>query len=189
MSLLDHFTHPIIQAPMAGTSTPALAAAVAEAGALGSIAVGATDAEGARAMIADLRARTARPFNVNAFVHGPAVRDAARETAWLEGLAPQFHAFGAEPPADLRVIYRSLADDDAMLAALVEAAPAIISFHFGLPLPAQITALKGAGCLLLATATSPAGSYSTGKPKKRAASHTSPLMRASKRCALMPTKP
>ena len=38
---------PIIQAPMAGVSSPALAAAVANAGALGSLGVGATDAEGA----------------------------------------------------------------------------------------------------------------------------------------------
>ena len=37
--------HPIIQAPMAGVSTPAMAAAVNTAGGLGSIAVGATDAE------------------------------------------------------------------------------------------------------------------------------------------------
>ena len=41
-------THPIIQAPIAGVSTPELAAAVCEAGALGSIAVGATDGAGAR---------------------------------------------------------------------------------------------------------------------------------------------
>jgi nitronate monooxygenase len=49
---------PIIQAPMAGVSSPALAAAVANAGALGSIGVGATDAEGARRMIAAVRARS-----------------------------------------------------------------------------------------------------------------------------------
>lgn len=145
---------PLVQAPMAGTSTPALAAAVAEAGGLGSIAVGATDADGARTMIADLRARTARPFNVNAFVHAPPRRDAAREAAWLDALTPQFHAFGAEPPPRLDVIYRSLADDAAMLAALVEAAPAVVSFHFGLPPGPAIAALKAAGCLLLATATS-----------------------------------
>ncbi len=145
---------PLVQAPMAGTSTPALAAAVAEAGGLGSIAVGATDADGARTMIADLRARTARPFNVNAFVHAQPRRDAAREAAWLDALTPQFRAFGAEPPARLDVIYRSLADDAAMLAALVEAAPAVVSFHFGLPPAPAIAALKAAGCLLLATATS-----------------------------------
>ncbi|HJY38144.1 MAG TPA: nitronate monooxygenase [Steroidobacteraceae bacterium] len=48
---------PIIQAPMAGVSSPALAAAVANAGALGSIGVGASDAEGAHSMIAEFRAR------------------------------------------------------------------------------------------------------------------------------------
>jgi nitronate monooxygenase len=42
---------PIIQAPMAGTSTPALAAAVCNAGGLGSIGVGAVNAAGGREMI------------------------------------------------------------------------------------------------------------------------------------------
>ena len=60
---------PIIQAPMAGTSTPALAAAVTNAGALGSIGVGAVNADGARSMIAALKAQTAGPFNVNVFCH------------------------------------------------------------------------------------------------------------------------
>ena len=36
---------PIIQAPMAGVSTPEMAAAVSNAGGLGSIGVGAVDAE------------------------------------------------------------------------------------------------------------------------------------------------
>ena len=145
---------PILQAPMAGVSTPALAAAVSNAGALGAIAVGAADAGGARAMITELRAATARPFNVNVFVHGPARPDAAREAAWLAGLAPAFRAHGAEPPTALRTIYRSFADDDAMLAALVEAAPAVVSFHFGLPAPRRIAALRATGAVLLASATS-----------------------------------
>lgn len=71
MSLLDRFdlAVPLIQAPMAGVSTPVLAASACEAGALGSIGVGATDAAGARAMIDEVRARTTRAFNVNLFVH------------------------------------------------------------------------------------------------------------------------
>ncbi|WP_371432764.1 NAD(P)H-dependent flavin oxidoreductase [Novosphingobium sp.] len=146
--------HPVIQAPMAGVSTPAMAAAVNAAGGLGSIAVGATDADGARAMIADLKARTDRPFNVNVFVHAPAAADRAHEAAWCAGLAPLFREFGAEPPTALREIYRSFAEDDTMLAALVEARPAVVSFHFGLPGADRIAALKQAGCLLLASATS-----------------------------------
>lgn len=41
-----------------------------------------------------------------------------------------------------------------MLAMLVDTAPPVVSFHFGLPRVDQIAALKSAGCLLLATATS-----------------------------------
>lgn len=145
---------PIIQAPMANTSTPALAAAVCEAGALGSIAVGATDAAGAAQMIAETRARTTRSFNVNLFCHTPARADPVRETAWIEALRPRFAAFGAQPPASLREIYTSFVADDAMLSMLVEMRPAVVSFHFGLPGADRIAALKGTGAVLLATATS-----------------------------------
>src|SRR4051812_934427 len=108
---------PIIQAPMAGVSSPALAAAVANAGALGSIGVGASDADSASRMIAEVRARSSRSLNVNVFCHRPAQADAAREAAWLEHLRPSFARFGARPPERLREIYRSFVEDDAMLAA------------------------------------------------------------------------
>lgn len=39
---------PILQAPMAGTSTPAMAAAVSEAGGLGALGLGAATVEAAR---------------------------------------------------------------------------------------------------------------------------------------------
>ena len=155
MTFLDRLgvTAPIIQAPMAGTSTPLLAARVSQAGALGSIAVGATDAAGATAMIAEVRALTDRPFNVNLFVHAPPRRDTAVETAWLDALAPTFQSFDAEPPTKLKPAYASFPEDEAMFAALLAAAPPVVSFHFGLPRPDQVAALKQAGCLLLATAT------------------------------------
>lgn len=144
---------PIIQAPMAGVSTPVLAAAVSNAGGLGSIAVGAVDAIAARAMIGATSALTARPFNVNVFVHKDPAPDAEREAEWLAALHPLFMAYGAEPPARLTSLYRSFAQDDAMLAALIETAPRVVSFHFGLPDESRISALKGAGCLLFSTAT------------------------------------
>lgn len=147
---------PLVQAPMAGVSTPAMAAAVCEAGGLGSIAVGAGDARVAGEAIADLRARTGRGFNVNVFMHGAPRVDAARESAWLAALAPAFARYGAAPPEGLRTIYASFAEDDAMLALLVEARPRVVSFHFGLPDAARVRALKAAGCVLLATVTSPA---------------------------------
>jgi nitronate monooxygenase len=148
--------HPIIQAPMAGTSSPAMAAAVAEAGALGSIGVGAANAAAARKMIAETRQRTSRPFNVNVFCHQPPHPDPAKDAAWIETLRPEFAKFGAEPPKVLTEIYKSFVEDDEMLAALLEERPKVVSFHFGLPSAAKIRALREAGIVLLASATNPA---------------------------------
>jgi len=144
---------PIIQAPMAGTSSPALAAAVANAGGLGSVGVGATNAAGAGKMIAEIRERSNRSFNVNVFCHKPAKADAAIEAAWIEKLRPQFEAFGAAPPKALTEIYKSFVADDDMLATLVAERPKVVSFHFGIPSADRIRALKEAGIVLLGSAT------------------------------------
>jgi len=145
---------PIIQAPMAGVSSPAMAAAVSEAGGLGSLGVGATDAEGAARMIAETRARTAKPININVFTHQPARADPDVEGAWIERLRPRFETFGAAPPAALREIYRSFVADDAMLAMLIAQKPAVVSLHFGLPAPRRLQALRDAGIGLFASVTS-----------------------------------
>jgi nitronate monooxygenase len=145
---------PIIQAPMAGVSSPTLAAAVSNAGALGSIGVGATDAEGARRMIAAVRERSKRSLNVNVFCHRPAKSDDALEAAWLEHLRPHFERFRAKPPVRLKEIYRSFLEDDAMLAALLADKPRVVSFHFGLPSAERMRALRAAGIVLLGSVTS-----------------------------------
>jgi nitronate monooxygenase len=151
---LLHIDVPIVQAPMAGVSSPAMAAAVSEAGGLGSIGVGAVGAEDARGMIAEVRARSARPLNVNLFAHRPARADRTREVAWIERLRPRFEALKASPPAELGEIYTSFVADDAMLAMLIEERPAVVSLHFGLPDAGRLAALRAAGIALLASATS-----------------------------------
>lgn len=145
---------PLIQAPMAGTSTPNLAAAVASAGGLGSIALGAGNAEAGRQLIASTRALTDKPFNVNVFCHESAQRDAVREADWLLALAPAFARFGAAPPTVIHEIYRSFRADPDMVEMLVAERPAVVSFHFGLPSDEVIGRLKSAGAVLFATATS-----------------------------------
>ncbi|RAH37726.1 nitronate monooxygenase family protein [Halomonas sp. SL1] len=145
---------PLIQAPMAGVATPALAAAVSNAGGLGSLGIGASGVDKARAMIERTRALTPRPFNVNVFCHAPAVRDPEREATWLSHLAPLFREYDREPPAGLDEIYRSFVEDEAAFEMLLETRPAVVSFHFGLPAEARIRALREAGIYTLATATS-----------------------------------
>ena len=79
---------------------------------------------------------------------------ASREAAWLDCLAPLFAEFSAKPPITLRTIYKSFADDPDMLAMLLELAPPVVSFHFGLPSPDAVSALRTRGIYLMATATS-----------------------------------
>lgn len=144
---------PIIQAPMAGISSPAMAAAVSKIGGLGSLGMGAMTAEKARGAIREFRQLSDGPLNVNLFVHRPAHADEAKQAAWLRRLAPEFDGVGASPPLALKEIYKSFLVDDDMLAMLVEERPKVVSFHFGLPRPDQVAALHGAGIVLMATAT------------------------------------
>jgi nitronate monooxygenase len=146
---------PLIQAPMAGASTAELAAAVSEAGGLGSVALGALTPERAEAALAAVRARTGRPVACNVFAHRPAVRDAAREVAWLRGLEPSFRALGAEPPPALACPYASFVEHDDLLEVLLAHRAAAVSFHFGVPRADQVDRLKGAGAVLLGCATRP----------------------------------
>ena len=144
---------PIIQAPMAGVSTPQLAAAVSNAGGLGSLGIGPSPVEQARQMIEQTRALTSRPFNVNLFCHAPAQADAAREAAWLQHLAPLFAEAGMPVPSTIKAGYKSFIEDEQTFAMLLETRPAVVSFHFGLPAAERIQALRQAGIYLMATAT------------------------------------
>ncbi len=144
---------PIVQAPMAGVSTPEMAAAVSNAGALGSLGLGASNAAQARAMIAAFRERSPRSLHVNVFCHRPARADPTRESRWIERLRPELTRFGATVPTSLKEIYRSFVEDDDMLALLLAERPKVISFHFGLPPGDRVRALRDAGIVLLGSAT------------------------------------
>lgn len=70
MTLLKQFQikHPIFLAPMAGVSTPALAAEVSNQGGLGSLGLGSSTLQDARQQILQTQALTQQPFQVNFFV-------------------------------------------------------------------------------------------------------------------------
>ncbi len=148
--VLDRLRIPIVQAPMAGgSSTPELAAAVSDAGALGFVAAGYKAPDAMRADIAATRALTSEPFGVNVFAARPTtvapavlgafadrVRSATRET----GVAP------GEPRSD---------DDgfDAKVALLLDDPPAVVSFVFGCPPAGLVHRLHEAGCEVWVTTT------------------------------------
>ena len=85
---------PIVQAPMAGAQDAALAAAVSDAGGLGSLPCSLLDADAMRAELAAFRAMSSRPVNVNFFCHDDDPVDGTAEAAWREVLAPYYTELG-----------------------------------------------------------------------------------------------
>ncbi len=144
---------PIVQAPMANSTGIAIAVAVANAGALGSLPCAMLKADDVRARLGEIRQRTNRPVNLNFFCNEPPTRDAGREAAWLEQLAPYYTELGAEPPS-LPLQAGSVPFDGDVCAVVEEMKPAAVSFHFGLPVPDLVDRVKRAGCKVLCSATS-----------------------------------
>ena len=143
---------PIVQAPMAGAQTSALAVAVSNAGGLGSLPCALLDLDTMRDELAAIRARTTRPYNVNFFCHTPPTPDPAREAAWRARLAPYYRELGLDPNETPAGPTRSPFTDE--VADLVEAfRPPVVSFHFGLPSPELLARVRAWGSRILASAT------------------------------------
>ena len=88
---------------MAGAMDWELVAAVAEAGALGSLPCAMLNAARCAIRSAKIRARTQKPINVNFFCHTPPVLSNAREARWRERLAPYYRELGIDPAAPIPI--------------------------------------------------------------------------------------
>jgi len=152
--LLDLFgiDHPILQAPMAGTSSPQMAIAVSQAGGLGSIAAAMLTPEALRTEMQIVQQGTAMPINVNFFVHNPPVDDPARAAAWRKRLEPYYREFGlsldAAAGGPVRAPFKA-----ALCDIVLEYMPKVVSFHFGMPEASLVRRVKDAGLVVISSAT------------------------------------
>ena len=148
MPVLEGLELPIVQAPLAGgASTPALAAAVCEAGGLGFLAAGYKTADAVRADLATLRGLTGRPFGLNIFAPPGGPADGAAVRAYAARLCDEGEL--GEPRHD---------DDgweDKLAVAEAERVP-LVTFTFGCPEPAVFDRMHAAGAEAWVTVTSPA---------------------------------
>lgn len=145
---------PLVQAPMAGSSTPALVAAVSNAGALGSFGAGYTAPEGIVERAAEIRALTSRPFALNLMVlpdeFMPDTAAIARARTLLDALMEREGL-----AVRTRLPERWAPRFSDQFAALCEARPAAASFAFGLLETAQVRQLKQHDIGVIGTATTP----------------------------------
>lgn len=143
---------PVVQAPMAGAQGHRLAAAVCQAGGLGSLPAAMWSAQQLREQVAQLRLATDRAFNLNFFCHQPQPVDDQAQARWRQRLAPYHAELGLEPAAAGSGPARRPFDAEA--AELVEALrPAVVSFHFGLPAPALLARVRRSGAWVWSSAT------------------------------------
>jgi nitronate monooxygenase len=143
---------PVIQAPMAGVQDAALAAAVSNAGGLGSLPCASLGPDGLENELARLVGLTDKPFNVNFFCHRQPCEQARQMQAWVTKLAPYYEELGLEPPTTGQVGGRRPFDADAM-AVMEQFRPAVVSFHFGLPDRQWVARIKSWGTRVISTAT------------------------------------
>jgi nitronate monooxygenase len=143
---------PIIQAPMAGVQGSALAVAVSNAGGLGSLPCATLSLDAMRAELAEIKAHTAKPFNVNFFCHTSPTPSVEREAMWRSTLSQYYQAYGIDP--DTIPVGPERAPFSAEAAELLRAfTPAVVSFHFGLPSAELLACVKMWGSKILCSAT------------------------------------
>lgn len=143
---------PIIQAPMAGATTPELVAAVSNAGGLGSLAAGYMNPNEMRNAIKKIRQLTKEPFGVNLFI--PEKHQATHAQIEKARIVVQeachelnFHINPIKPPY-------APTFEEQMNVIFKEKVP-VFSFTFGVPSPEWIEDFRKIGIVLIGTATTP----------------------------------
>ncbi len=151
MGLKAIFPIPIIQGPMAGgANTPAMVAAVSEAGGLGSFGASMLSLEAIRAQVAETRRLTSKPFMLNFFVQGipsPSQDEVDRAIGLLR---PVWSSLGWP---ELPKPARWCEDFAAQFELLLELKPAVASFTFDILSQAQVKRLRDAGIFVIGTVT------------------------------------
>ncbi|WP_462420920.1 NAD(P)H-dependent flavin oxidoreductase [Salinicoccus sp. Marseille-QA3877] len=142
--------YPIIQAPMAGSTTPELVAAVSNGGGLGSIGAGYYSPDKLTEDIKNTKALTVQPFAVNLFVPEYNAVTSTQIDRMKKILTPYYEAFNIEP--DMPTMDKDDTFDQLVRIVIVNNIK-ICSFTFGIPDPVTVEKLKEAGVTLIGCAT------------------------------------
>ena len=143
---------PIIQAPMAGVQGSELAAAVSNAGGLGSLPCALLSLDALAKEMVALTSKTSQPYNINFFCHPQPAPDPRREMEWRAALAPYYEELEIDaatiPSGPGRTPFSHEAAD------VIEGfRPPVVSFHFGLPARELLQRVRGWGAKVLSSAT------------------------------------
>jgi nitronate monooxygenase len=167
-SFFDKHGIRLIQAPMAGSQNHRLAAAVLQAGGLGSLPAAMLTAEQLQNELSAFKNSIAAengkanatasqwasflPLNVNFFCHTPPPKQLDKETAWRQTLSPLYLAHDIDPQSVGSGPGRAPFSEES-LKLIGQFKPAVVSFHFGLPKAQWVQQLKNWGLQIWSSAT------------------------------------
>lgn len=145
--------YPLIQAPMAGSTTPALVAGVSCAGGLGSLGAGYLEPQAILDQAAEVAGLTDRPYAIGLFVMPD---EFVVDRAAVNHARQQLDALMAREGLAIRtrVPTRWASRFSEQFAALLEARPTAAIFAFDLIDASQVSQLKQRGIFIIGTATS-----------------------------------
>lgn len=143
---------PIIQAPMAGATTPEMVIAVSNAGGLGSLPCALLSVNAVREAWAKIRAACSLPVNLNFFCHTDEPDDPAKQERWKNRLAGYYAGLGLDINTP-KVSASRAPFNDEFCSLVEELKPPVVSFHFGLPAADLLTRVKNTGALMFSSAT------------------------------------
>ena len=139
---------PVLLAPMAGACPPSLSIAVANAGGMAAMGALVHPPEGIAAWVADVRAATTGPIQLNTWMPDPAPRRDPSAEARVRSFMERWGPHVSPSAGDV-----ALVDTDAQCEAFLDARPAAVSSIMGLLPPSYVERLKAAGIAWFATAT------------------------------------
>jgi nitronate monooxygenase len=143
--------HPIIKAPLAGSGdTPEFVAAACNAGVIGFLGAAYLTPDQILSHVAEIRARTARPFGINLFAPQPPQNHKGKPKTMLARVAPYFAELNLPAPS---LPKSSGISFDEQVSAVCESGAGSFSFTFG-NLPAKtIRTIKARNMFVIGTAT------------------------------------
>jgi nitronate monooxygenase len=151
LSEVLNIEHPILQAPMAGASNPALVSAVCHCGGLGGLGAAGMGPDSLRDQVRAIKELTKQPFNVNLFNRDTEVYDhSIKVTDKLSQQLQSYHSeFGlGDVPAPIALFGPA---EDQLEVLLNEQVP-VISLHFGMA-EETVQRIHAAGSKVICSAT------------------------------------
>lgn len=147
---------PVVQAPMAGITNSLMVAEACKAGVVGSLGAAMLSPADIQKTVAEVREQTdlaKQHLNVNLFVidnYESGYKLRPNQAAWLEKYYEQYNL---EPPRDVSKFAHKF---EEQFETLLELAPPIASFTFGILSESQVDRLHAKGIYVVGTATTTA---------------------------------